>query len=452
MITRPPDWKKNLSPDLLKRALESTELQELVKRAEREYVYWDKFKYYPPPKGFTIEEAWAFLKFSRLSNSERAPVRNKYGKQFAFTQTKTMYQKLSYIDSNTSGFLESKLDKPTEIQKNQLILSGISEEAIASSQIEGANTSRSVAKEMILSQRKPRTRDEQMIINNYQVMQRLMDWKDLELTKDMLLEIQENITNNTLENEKDAGRFRQDSDNIQVVDRLTGIVAFVPPVEKMFTKELDRLIKFANTDEPEDEFLHPVIKASILHFWLAYLHPFVDGNGRTARAIFYWYLLRKNYWLFQYLSVSRAIKMSRSQYDQAYLRVELDDDDLTYFIIYKLKVIENSIEAFISHYKKKLLEFKRNEFLSKQLKDLNERQIALLYSLAKNQGSAVDIKTHKTKNQIAYQTARVDLIKLSEKGLLTQLADNKKYIYVPNNSAIKKLLNQNNYSATIPES
>lgn len=444
MINKPPEWKKKLSPDFFKRAIESSELQKLVKRAEREYVYWDKFKYYPPPKEFTIEEAWAFLKFSRLSNREIAPIRDIKGEFFAFTQTKTMYQKLSYIDSNTSGFLKSSLEKPSEAQKNQLVLSGISEEAIASSQIEGANTSRKVAKEMILSQRKPRTRDEQMIINNFQVMQRLMDWKGLNLTKEMLLEIQKNITTNTLEDEKDAGRFRQDEDNIQVVDRLTDTIAFTPPNEQTFLKELGRLIKFANAEEPEEEFLHPVIKASILHFWLASLHPFVDGNGRTARAIFYWYLLRKNYWLFQYLSVSRAIKMSRTQYDNSFLKTELDENDLTYFIIYKLRAIEKSIKAFISHYRKKIEEFKRNEILSKQLEDLNERQIALLYSLAEDSGKNIDIKTHKTKNQIAYQTARADLIKLSEKGLLTQLTDNKKYIYVPNNSAIKRLLNTSN--------
>jgi Fic family protein len=440
MIQKPPEWRDRLNPDFFRRALESQEIQKIIRHAEKEYVYWDKFKHYTSPAGFSIEEAWAFLKFSRLSNRESTPIRDIKGKLFGFTQTKAAYQRLSYIDSNTSGFLKSSLEKPSEAQKNQLILSGISEEAIASSQIEGANTSRKVAKEMILSQRKPRSRDEQMIINNFQVMQRLMDWKDLNLSQEMLLEIQQNITMGTLEDEKDAGKFREDKDNIQVVDRLTGIVAHTPPSEKVFLRELDRLISFANTDEPEEEFLHPVVKASILHFWLAYLHPFVDGNGRTARAIFYWYLLRKDYWLFQYLSVSRAIKMSRVQYDEAFLKAEYDDNDLTYFLVYKLKAIEKAIEDFIIHYRKKLEEFSRNELLSKQLRDLNERQVALLYSLAKEPNKQIDIQTHKTKNQIAYQTARSDLIKLTNKGLLTQLADNKKYIYLPNNSAIKKLL------------
>lgn len=440
MIQKPPEWRDKLNPDFFKRALESPEIQKLVRHAEKEYVYWDKFKHYTSPTDFSIEEAWAFLKFSRLSNRESTPIRDIKEKFFGFTQTKAAYQRLSYIDSNTSGFLKSSLEKPSEAQKNQLILSGISEEAIASSQIEGANTSRKVAKEMILSQRKPRSRDEQMIINNFQVMQRLMDWKDLNLSREMLLEIQQNITMGTLEDEKDAGRFRKDEDNIQVVDKLTGRVAYTPPSEKIFLRELDRLIKFANTDEPEEEFLHPVVKASILHFWIAYLHPFVDGNGRTARAIFYWFLLRKNYWLFQYLSVSRVIKMSRVQYDEAFLKAEFDDNDLTYFLVYKLKAIEKAIEDFTTHYQKKLEEFSRNEVLSKQLRDLNERQVALLYSLAKKPNEQIDIQTHKTKNQIAYQTARSDLIKLTNRGLLTQLTDNKKYIYIPNSSAIKKLL------------
>lgn len=132
--------------------------------------------------------------------------------------------------------------------------------------------------------------------------------------------------------------------------------------------------------------------------------------------------------------------MSRVQYDEAFLKAEFDDNDLTYFLVYKLKAIEKAIEDFITHYQKKLEEFNRNELLSKQLKDLNERQIALLYSLAKEPNKQIDIQTHKTKNQIAYQTARSDLIKLTNKGLLTQLADNKKYVYVPNNSAIRRLL------------
>lgn len=439
MINKPPKWKKIISSDLFSRALESEELQQIIKHAGIEYVYWDKFKHYTPPAGFTIEEAWTYLKFSRISNREQTPILDKNEIPFGFTLTKSMYQDLSFIDSNTSGLLIStNLTKPTENQKNQLIISGLSEEAIASSQIEGASTSRKIAKEMILSQRKPRNKSEQMIINNYQVMQRLMDWKNLDLSKKMLLEIQKNITTGTLDDENDAGKFRTDADNIQIINSLSGEAVFTPPKEAVFSKELDRFIAFANSED--EEFIHPTIKASILHFWLAYLHPFVDGNGRTARALFYWYILKKNYWLFQYLSVSRAIKKSRVQYDEAYEKTELDDNDLTYFILFKLKAIKVAIEDFVAHYERKIEEDKKNEELASQLLEFNERQIALLSFLKDKSEKIIDIKTHQTKHQIAYQTARTDLIKLASKGLLTQLTDSKKYVYIPNTLAIRKLI------------
>ena len=54
-------------------------------------------------------------------------------------------------------------------------------------------------------------------------------------------------------------------------------------------------------------FIHPMIRSIILHFWLAYDHPFVDGNGRTARALFYWSMLRHGYWLFEFISISQII-------------------------------------------------------------------------------------------------------------------------------------------------
>jgi len=440
MIKKSPNWRSSFTPDIFQKALNSVELQEIVKRAEKEYVYWDKFRFYTPPKGFTVEEAWAYLKFSRSANQENTLVKDEKGNRFVFTTTKTMFQKLSYVDSNTSGFLSSEWGKPTDAQKNQLIISGLSEEAIASSQIEGANTSRKVAKEMLLSQRKPRNRSEQMILNNYRVMQKIVDFKDLELNRDILLELQKTITENAMDNPDDAGRFRKDVDNIQVVDPDTGLSVHIPPPESIFHKELDRLIAFVNKDEDGEDFIHPVVKASVIHFWLAYLHPFVDGNGRTARALFYWYMLKKNYWVFQYLSISRVIKLTRTQYDNAFLKTELDDNDLTYFILYQIKAINQSIDSFISHYKKKIEDNRKIESISIKLKGFNTRQISLINYLYSHSDITVTIKWHQNKYQTAYQTARTDLIKLSESGFLSQVTDGRKYVYIPNIPEITKII------------
>lgn len=440
MIKRPPNWLKNFSGELFKKAISSTELRVLIKQAEKDYVYWDTFKHYKMPEGFTSEEAWTYLKFSRNSNSETTPVKAIDDRFFSFAITKNMYKKLSFIDSNTSGFLTSDFDKPSNAQRGKLIISGLTEEAIASSQIEGANTSRKVAKEMLLTNRKARTRDEQMIVNNYQVMQRLLDWKDLELTKDILIEIQKNITTGTLDNEADSGRFRTDEDEIGVVSKLTGETVFTPPKADFVSTELEKLVNYANSSESEDEFVYPVIKASILHFWLAYLHPFVDGNGRTARAIFYWYMLRNNYWMFQYLSVSRIIKRSKTQYDNAYLHSEYDDNDMTYFLNYKLQAIMLSIKEFVNHYQRKLEKDKVIQRIAGNLGEFNGRQIDLLQDLDTNRDKVVDVASYKANYRISYETARSDLGFLVDKILLDKVLSGKKFVYIPNTIEVKKLL------------
>lgn len=441
-MLQPPDWTKYPLDQLIEKSLKSPEIFLLVKRADKDYLYWDTFKHLPTPKGFTAEEAWVFLKFSRLSNREATPVKTENEKVFRFTVTKGMYEKLSQIDKDTGGFLSSDFDKPGNKEKKQMIISGLTEEAIASSQIEGANTSRKAAKQMLLSERKPRNKDEQMIINNYQVMQQLLEWKDLDLSLDLLLEIQKRITQNTLDDAKDEGRLRQDDDEIAVVNQLTGEVVFQPPHAEFVKKELERLIAYANKDTDADNFVHPVITAAILHFWLAYLHPFVDGNGRASRAIFYWYLLKHDYWMFPYLSVSRIIKQSKVKYDNAFLYSEHDQEDLTYFLSYHLKAVTQAIDSLKEYYKNKLQKEKQITQVAQKFDDINPRQFALLQYFREHSNERVYIKTHQNKHRIAYETARADLMGLVKHELLSEIKIKNKYAFVPNSTAIAKLFHR----------
>ena len=89
-------------------------------------------------------------------------------------------------------------------------------------------------------------------------------------------------------------------------------VFHVPPPAEGLPKMLEALCPFAN-GETHKVFTHPVQRTITLHFWLAYDHPFSDGNGRTARALFYWAMLHKDYWLFEFISISSVIHKSRGQ-------------------------------------------------------------------------------------------------------------------------------------------
>ncbi len=118
-----------------------------------------------------------------------------------------------------------------------------------------------------------------------------------------------------------------------------------PPKAHELPDRIELFCEFANSQKHDPRFIHPVVKGILLHFWLAYIHPFADGNGRTARALFYWYMLANDYWLFEYLPISYHLKKSRAQYEKAFLYAEQDGDDATYFIVYHLKAIERALRS-----------------------------------------------------------------------------------------------------------
>ena len=439
MIEKPPKWQDFITSDLLKRLSDSRETLDLLTKAQKEYVYWDKFKYYPFPQNIKPQEAWAYLKISARGAREQSPVKGIDGKSFSYNFTKALHQKLNFIDTHGAGLIKNLTDLPAESQVSKYIISSLTEEAIASSQIEGANTTHKVAKEMILSERKPRNKDEQMIVNNYRAMQKIEEWKELDLTQEMLLDLQRILTDQTLDSVSESGRFRKDQDEIVVHDSLTGEIVHTPPKEAEMLRELKRLIQYANTNEDDDDFIHPVIKAAILHFWLAYLHPFPDGNGRSARAIFYWYLLKRDYWLIQYVSVSRAIKQARIAYDNAYMHSEHDDNDLTYFMLYIAEAFKKSILQFLDHFKKKAAEARELKKASSFLKQFNLRQISLLKYFAAHGDSYTEVVIHQNKHGVSRPTANNDLRHLVREDYLRETTKGKKIIYMPNMAKIKKL-------------
>lgn len=129
-----------------------------------------------------------------------------------------------------------------------------------------------------------------MILNNYKTIQYISENKKEEITKERLFEIHKLVTENTLESEN-VGVFRNSND-VKVMNQITGEIVHNPPPFSELESLMNSFCFFFN-ENPKENFIHPIVKASILHFLIGYIHPFVDGNGRTARALFYWYLLKK---------------------------------------------------------------------------------------------------------------------------------------------------------------
>ncbi len=403
----------------------------------KDYLHGDKLIHLTPPGGITHEEWWLFLKSQRRFLYKNIPLRNAKAEPFRFALVDPIPEQLHFVDQNAGGHIGVAAPVLNSQTGDQYSLSSLVEEAITSSQLEGAATTRKVAKEMLLTQRPPTNRSERMIVNNFQTMRLITEIKEEPLTPELVFYIHRTVTENTLNDATAAGRFRNAEEEI-VVGTGEGIVYHVPPPASEMAGRMEVLCAFANGQTP-DYFVHPVIRAIILHFWLAYDHPFVDGSGRTARALFYWAMLHHGDWLCEFISVSRILKMAKIKYERAFLYTETDDNDLTYFILYQLTVLHQAIDALHSHVKRKAAQQQESEQRLLGMRDFNSRQRVLLSHALRHPHFQYTIEGHKTIHNIVHQTARTDLLGLVERDLFTAQKSGRVWRFTPSPSLEKQL-------------
>jgi Fic family protein len=394
----------------------------LVQKSFANYFHWEKIKYWQTPEGLKPLELWALVKLFRNKFLDRkeSVIRDERGNAFSWVSwLPGLEEFLHQVDMKLGGNLVVDNQFGDELQ-HRLLSRGIMEEAVASSQLEGAHTSRKAAKKIILENKKPTNRDEYMVVNNYQAMRLIeTELKDKKLDEEMLLSLHRILTQNTLDDEA-VGRYRKDEEDIIVGDDgARDEIYHVPPKEEFVKKEIKRFIDYANNVLKDGAFIHPVIKAVIIHFWFGYLHPFVDGNGRMARALFYWYLLKEKYWAFGFLPLSKVIKSSPAQYRDAYIYTEQDDNDLTYFIDYNIKKITQAMKEFDAYAERKWKENTKMAKLSRGKYQFNDRQIQLLRFYSKNKDATTSTSTHAKIYETSRITAMKDLRDLKSKGFLT---------------------------------
>lgn len=399
----------------IQKLLESNKIAEYLEATMNPaYLYWDKVKYKKRPDELSAEEFWYLVKISRslTPTKQNTPVIDSNGENFTLITLNRFLEFLTEFDK-VARSSQVEFYSLTEHDKNYIIKNGFIDEAISSSQIEGANTTRRAAKKMILEGMKPKNTSEQMIINNYDAIKLIENELCFEKLDDNLMHrLHSTLTKNTLD-KKDIGRYRTDLDQIIVSGVTDETVYHIPPLEEKLKKDLIELFKYANNSNDKT---HPVIKSIILHFWIGYLHPYVDGNGRLARALFYWHLLKNRYVLIGCFPLSSIIKKSRGQYRDAYVLSEQDDLDLTYFIDYNLKKLEQSLKDFNQFVRKLKDDLKK---ISKLDLGYNQRQFQLIKHLYSKRNDSVTIKSYTNQYSITRMTARKDLKDLENHGLLS---------------------------------
>ena len=403
---------------------ESEEIRKLIRKYnEQEYIHWDDLRRKKIP--FDPITFWFVIRTIRSTKYREIRIGNE---KFPFYTPENFQKQLHHLDKASPASFDWLFGEfPSEANKNQYLSNSLMEEAIASSQLEGAATTRPEAKKILREGRKPKNTSERMIVNNYRTIRRLKELRDKPLSRELILEIHTEITQGTLENESDETDFRT-TDDIVVGSKAdpTKIYHYPPECAKI-PAMIDDLIAFANED---DEFIHPIVKAIILHFLIGYIHPFNDGNGRTARALFYWFALKHHYDLLEYISISRIFIHAPAQYSRAYLLTETDSNDMTYFIDFNIHIISQALEELKRYIVQKKKEESQSLQLVEQIPDLSFRQAEILRDFIKHPTRYYGISEIAGKYKVSLPTARTDLLLLEKKGRLKKYQDGKRQVFI----------------------
>ena len=407
-----------------------------------DYIHWDRLRHLDAPEGFSHEEWWFATKWARQGLLRPLPLVDPAGRAFQYSAPDLVQRLLHYVDQRCSGEIATAEVVTADDQARQhYLVNSLMEEAIRSSQLEGATTSRRVAKDLLRSGREPTDRSERMILNNYRALQLMREMGD-HLTPEIVFDLHRVVTEGTLDDPDAAGRLqRTDEERVAVFDRNEpNRVLHRPPPAEQLPERLRALCDFANEPEDGERFVHPVVRAILLHFWLAYDHPFEDGNGRTARALFYWCMRTKGYWLVEYLSISRILADAPGKYAKAFLLTETDDRDTTYFIVYQLEVVRRAVAELHGYLNRKVEEIRDVETLLKAgAQDFNHRQLALLGHALRTTGHRYSFREHAASHGVTPETARNDLLPLVEKGLLERRRDGRRHVFAAHPRLVERL-------------
>ena len=394
-----------------------------------EYLHWDDIRRRPPPDGFTLDEWWFGIKYARASMGRAFPLADPSGDLFGYCLTDEALNILHRIDKHGAGEILVSETVPEPADRSRYLVSSLIEEAITSSQLEGATSTRRVAKEMLRSGRTPRDRSERMILNNYRAMTRIAGFADQSLTPELVYDLHRILTERTLDDPAAAGRPQQPGEVRVGVFDPEGQRVYTPPPAEQLPDRMEAMCRFAN-GESDQAFIHPVVRAVLLHLWLAYDHPFADGNGHTARAIFYWSMLHSGYWMFEYVSISRILYGAPARYSRSFLYTESDELDATYFLIYQLTVIRRAIDNLMEYLRRKMREVQQTVGLLRQ-STLNHRQLALITHALRHSDGEYTVRSHSTSHRVTPQSARTDLLDLERRGLLERRQVGKRFVFSP---------------------
>ncbi len=395
--------------------------EELQKKFNSLYYTKKEIQYRLSDKSIDLETFWKEALKDRKSTGLPIPLTDQKNMNFWFNMTKEISDNIHMIEKSAVNDLFRSVPEDLEAS---VIAEALIDEAFNSSVIEGAFSTKRRTKEIIENQLQPSNKSEVMIVNNYQALLYIMDHIDEPLNEDAILSIYRILTKNTLDESDIVEKYR--TDTVYVMDTRKQMITYTAPDHTKVQGLMDSLLEFINYN---NEF-HPVIKACIIHFYFVYIHPFFDGNGRTARAISYMYLLQNGYSFFKFFSISSVINDEKNKYYDSIEDTENYDSDMTYFIKYYSSMIVRSISKVTKNFEKEFGRKLVDLTLDRAHIVLGKRQEKIINFMITAEKNILTISDYQKKFKVSYETARSDLMELEVLGFFKKSKKGKKYVFV----------------------
>lgn len=406
----------------------------LIQNLNNNYVHWDKFRDMNLPVSDKREDIWNQVQIERNQGVTRRLYCN--GIEVTWWLSNSMEALLHHLDIALAGGrgLESVLDNK-HVHRHRT--SALLEESIASAMLAGTTITKKVAKEMLLKKRPPQDIGEQICVNIYRTLQLAYSKKQERLSEELLLQLHYALTKDSIK-QKGVGRYRT---NNKVDESTIDVSAgYKWPDATQMNRWMPFVINLYNEDNTPF-FIHPLVKATIIHFLLVTIRPFRDANGRLARLLAQMYLLKSGYWVAEFISISNIISKFKLQYHKSIVQSQQDGNNMGYFMHFYIQAVQmahKSLRDFVQRIRKE-----GSSIGGIQIPGYNERQIAVLQWLKEDAEKVITIRELRSVYGVSKETARTDLTGLVNKGWIRHYNINKKtYAFVKGDS-FEELIHNN---------
>lgn len=379
--------------------------EEYIKRIENPATLITELKINPMKKGNKILDKEYSLFYANLL-------------EFSLLQEKILQ------NSNKISYISNKLP---QIVIKEIIMKILSNELYKTNKIEGIETVKSEIHSSLKDDRTSNKKSNKLdgIIKKYKDIME----NNFEDTKyiDNLSSFRK-IYDEMFEDFEKSGNYKLDGkyfrkDTVKVINGLGNIIHIGVNGEEAIEKNIEDLIRFMNIKD-----IPFLIKASIVHFFFEYIHPFYDGNGRFGRYLLSLYLARKLDNLTAF-SVSYSISRNLDDYYKSFVEVEDVNNygEITFFVENILKTIKNGQEMIIELLNDSVMRFKHSmEILDELTKDLSEKENIILQIYLQNYlfndfEELTNVELTSIIGDLTQQTINKYTQKLEKKGYLVKI-------------------------------